>query len=95
MRVDPSRLASGKGRPTGHSAGAANRRRGAAVDPLVCFCNRVPQSAIEAAVRGGARTLAQVFDATWAGCGPCGGSCQPALQQLLEDLTEQEGADAP
>lgn len=90
MRPDPSRSGTGKSR-----AASASRRAAPAVDPLVCFCNRVPQSAIEAAVQGGARSLAQLFDATWAGCGPCGGSCQPELQRLLGELTAQEAPDAP
>lgn len=52
-------------------------------DPLICLCNQVPLSAIRAAMDGGADTLAKLFDATFAGCGPCGGSCQPELQRLL------------
>lgn len=52
-------------------------------DPLVCLCNEVPRSQIEAAMERGACTLAQIFDATWAGCGPCGGSCQPQIARML------------
>lgn len=54
-------------------------------DPLVCLCNQVPRSAIVAAMDRGACTLAQLFDATFAGCGPCGGSCQPQLVAMLEE----------
>ncbi|MSP91010.1 MAG: hypothetical protein EXR79_04275 [Myxococcales bacterium] len=52
-------------------------------DPLVCSCNEVPLSHICAALDRGATTLAEIFDATFAGCGPCGGSCQPHLAELL------------
>lgn len=62
-------------------------------DPVVCFCNEVRVSALVRAMDGGAHTLAAVFDATWAGCGPCGGSCQPDLAALLEDYLA-ESADA-
>lgn len=53
-------------------------------DPLVCLCNQVPQSQIVEAMLRGACSLAQIFDATFAGCGPCGGSCQPQLVAMLE-----------
>lgn len=76
-------------------AGSKPKRGAAPIDPLVCFCNRVPQSAIERAVQNGACTLAHVFDATWAGCGPCGGSCQPELQRLLDELLAKEPSHAP
>lgn len=52
-------------------------------DPLICLCNEVPLSTIRDAMNAGACTLAALFDATWAGCGPCGGSCQPQLVELL------------
>ncbi len=54
-------------------------------DPLVCLCNAVPRSRIDAAIADGACTLAQIFDATWAGCGPCGGTCQPAIAHILAE----------
>ncbi len=54
-------------------------------DPLVCLCNQVPESAIVAAMDSGATSLAQLFDQTFAGCGPCGGSCQPQLIAMLEE----------
>ncbi len=54
-------------------------------DPLVCLCNRVPRSALLRAMDAGADSLATLFDQTFAGCGPCGGTCQPAVAQLLTD----------
>lgn len=69
-RLELGGLALGKGRKN-------------AADPLICLCNRVPLSVIQAAMDGGADTLAKLFDDTFAGCGPCGGSCQPELQKLL------------
>jgi assimilatory nitrate reductase catalytic subunit len=52
-------------------------------DPLICCCNEVPRSQIVAAIRQGACSMAAIFDATWAGCGPCGGTCQPEIAALL------------
>ena len=53
-------------------------------DPLICLCNEVPRSEVVRAIRNGACSLAKIFDETFAGCGPCGGSCQPELVQLLQ-----------
>lgn len=61
-------------------------------DPVICFCNEIRLSAIVAAMDDGATTLAAVFDATWAGCGPCGGSCQPDLVALLQDYNDDADA---
>lgn len=55
----------------------------AIADPIICCCNGVPLSEIHRAMRQGARTLADLFDSTFAGCGPCGGSCQPELCRIL------------
>ena len=60
-------------------------------DPLICFCNEVRRSEIVAAIRAGAGTLASIYDATWAGCGACGGSCQPDVAALLAE--QQLGLD--
>ena len=58
-------------------------------DPIVCCCNGIPLSAIVGAMEGGALTVSELFDATWAGCGPCGGTCQPDLQALLDDYLQR------
>ncbi len=57
----------------------------AAADPVVCFCNEVRLGTIVDALGDGATTMAEIYDKTWAGCGPCGGSCQPDLKLILED----------
>ncbi len=54
-------------------------------DAMVCLCNRVFRKEIEAAMDRGACTLAQVFDATSAGCGPCGGTCQPLVVSIIRE----------
>ncbi|MBX3023056.1 MAG: (2Fe-2S)-binding protein [Bdellovibrionales bacterium] len=51
---------------------------------FICLCNSVPQDVIEAAIARGCNTLSKVFDATTAGVGPCGGSCQPVLRRMLD-----------
>ena len=55
-----------------------------AKDRLICLCNEVSQGTIEAAIVRGCNTLGKVFDATIAGVGACGGSCQPTLRKMLE-----------
>jgi NAD(P)H-nitrite reductase large subunit len=51
---------------------------------LICLCNEVSQGTIEAAIERGCDTLGKIFDATIAGVGACGGSCQPTLRKMLE-----------
>ncbi|MBI5609004.1 MAG: (2Fe-2S)-binding protein [Deltaproteobacteria bacterium] len=53
-------------------------------DPVICCCNNVRKSEIVAAIAGGARSMATIFDATFAGCGPCGGTCQPEIAAILK-----------
>ncbi|MBM4342498.1 MAG: (2Fe-2S)-binding protein [Deltaproteobacteria bacterium] len=61
----------------------AQRTARPAADPIICCCNGVALSQIHRAMRNGARTLADLFDVTFAGCGPCGGNCQPELCRIL------------
>lgn len=51
---------------------------------IICRCNEVSRERIEEAIRGGCKTLNEIFDATSAGVGPCGGSCRRKLKPLLE-----------
>ena len=51
---------------------------------LICLCNSIPQDTVEAAIVRGCDTLGKLFDATTAGVGACGGSCQPILNKMLE-----------
>lgn len=51
---------------------------------MICLCNGVPRSKIVAAIDRGCTSLGKIFDATRAGCGPCGGTCQYKLRQLIE-----------
>lgn len=51
---------------------------------FVCWCNRVTKEPIEAAIRRGCQSLPQVFDATNAGVGACGGSCRPYIEKMLK-----------
>jgi bacterioferritin-associated ferredoxin len=51
---------------------------------IICRCNNVSREVIEKAIRDGASTLNELFDATSAGVGPCGGSCRRKLGPLLD-----------
>lgn len=51
---------------------------------IICRCNNVSRKTIEEAIRGGAKTLNEIFDATSAGVGPCGGSCRRKLGPHLD-----------
>ena len=58
-------------------------------DEVICFCNNVPRKVIEDAIRGGAKTLNEIYDATTAGIGPCGGSCRRKIAPLLENFLKE------
>jgi bacterioferritin-associated ferredoxin len=51
---------------------------------IICFCNNVARDVIENAIRGGCKTMNEIFDKTMAGIGPCGGSCRRKLAPMLE-----------
>ena len=51
---------------------------------IICRCNNVSRATIEDAIKNGCGTLNEIFDATTAGIGPCGGSCRRKLKPLLE-----------
>jgi bacterioferritin-associated ferredoxin len=53
---------------------------------LICLCNGVSKDRVEEAIARGCNTLGKLFDATTAGCGACGGSCQPTLKKMLEQF---------
>lgn len=59
-------------------------------DPVVCFCNDIRLSVVVRALESGAHTLPTLIDRTWAGCGPCGGTCQEDLRALLTDFLSEE-----
>lgn len=51
---------------------------------IICRCNNVSRETIEQAIVNGAHTMNEIFDATTAGVGPCGGTCRRKLGPLLE-----------
>ncbi len=51
---------------------------------LICLCNEVAKHTIESAIARGCNTLGKIYDATQAGVGACGGSCQPTIKKILE-----------
>jgi bacterioferritin-associated ferredoxin len=55
---------------------------------IICRCNNVSREEIEKAILDGAQTLNEIFDATTAGVGPCGGSCRRKLGPMLEQYLE-------
>lgn len=55
---------------------------------IICRCNNVSREVIEKAIKDGAQTLNELFDATTAGVGPCGGSCRRKLGPLLRHYLE-------
>lgn len=59
-------------------------------EKLICYCNGIPLADVEKAIANGARTMGEIFDRTRAGCGPCGGSCQPEIRRLLEQAKEKD-----
>ncbi len=59
-------------------------------EKLICFCNAIPVSVVEKAIENGAKNMGQIFDRTQAGCGPCGGSCQPEIRKFLAKKLTQD-----
>lgn len=55
---------------------------------IVCRCNNIPKDVIEQSIIDGANTLNEIFDATTAGVGACGGSCRVKLAKLLSQYQE-------
>jgi bacterioferritin-associated ferredoxin len=51
---------------------------------IVCRGNNISRATIEAAIKDGCKTMNEIFDATTAGVGPCGGSCRRKIVPLLE-----------
>lgn len=64
--------------------------RSAKAEKMICLCNGVSQSVIEEAIVGGCNTLSELFDATQAGVGPCGGSCQGRLIEMLKSYHQSK-----
>jgi NAD(P)H-nitrite reductase large subunit len=64
-------------------------------DKIICLCNGVSLGAVEEAIRRGCRSLGRIYDATTAGVGPCGGSCQGDLKRLLAEAEAEEKGAAP
>lgn len=58
--------------------------RAAKTEKIICYCNEVSQPSIEEAIKNGCTNLGSIFDATRAGVGPCGGSCQGRLLEMLK-----------
>lgn len=56
---------------------------------IICRCNNISRETIENAITKGARTLNEIFDATTAGVGPCGGSCRRKLGPLLQHYLDK------
>ena len=54
-------------------------------NPIVCRCNNIDRQTIETAIVQGCQSMNQIFDATTAGVGACGGSCRRQIVPLLED----------
>lgn len=52
--------------------------------PIICRCNNVSEASLHEAIKDGCQTMNEIFDATTAGVGPCGGSCRRKIQPMLE-----------
>lgn len=62
----------------------SNRDKNDKSKRFICLCNSVSQEEIEQAIQRGCQSLGKIFDATTAGVGACGGTCQPILKKMLE-----------
>lgn len=55
---------------------------------IICRCNNISRATIEEAIRNGCRTMNEIFDATTAGVGPCGGTCRRKIVPILNTYLE-------
>jgi NAD(P)H-nitrite reductase large subunit len=53
---------------------------------FICQCNQIPRDVIEAAIVRGCKSVQKVAIATTAGAGQCGGTCQPEIQKIIDEL---------
>lgn len=55
----------------------------------VCICKQIPRSRIKQLIREGARTFAEIHQATGAGSGACCGQrCIPKVEKLIEEFED-------
>ena len=64
-------------------------------ETIICRCNQVSRDKIEAAILRGCKTMNQIFDATRAGVGACGGSCRPKIHQIYNELMNTQKKSNP
>ncbi len=57
---------------------------------IICRCNEVSRETIENAIKGGCKTMNEIFDQTNAGVGPCGGTCRRKIVPLLEHYLKHQ-----
>ncbi len=57
---------------------------------IICRCNEVSEKTIQKAIENGCKTLNEIFDATSAGVGPCGGSCRKVMGPMLAYYLEHQ-----
>lgn len=77
------------------SAGLARARRrnpGHSAVPLdiVCFCQGIERHTILEAIVAGADTVDKIQEMIGATTGPCGGSCTPCVQAILDQSQGRE-----
>lgn len=55
----------------------------------ICLCKQIPRSRVKQLIRDGARTFAEIHQATGAGTGSCSGfRCIPKVEKLIEDYED-------
>lgn len=59
---------------------------------FICQCNQIPLDVIEAAIVRGCKSVQKVAIATTAGAGQCGGTCQPEIQKIIDELNSKTSA---
>lgn len=60
---------------------------------IVCRCNNISRETIEAAIVDGCKTMNEIYDATQAGVGPCGGSCRRVILPILQTYLEKQASE--
>ena len=64
------------------------KKKASLQDPFICSCNFILKSEIEKVMERGCKNINQIYDATTAGLGACGGSCRPIIKKMLTHHAE-------
>jgi NAD(P)H-nitrite reductase large subunit len=73
----------------------ARRRHPAVPLDIVCFCQGIERRTLLEAIEAGIDSLERIQEVVGATTGPCGGSCTPSVQAMLDSAATREATPPP